>query len=100
MEVISKREADKTVIYLLGELDNHNSAYARSKMDALLEDVGTNIVIFDLKLLSFMDSTGIGVLIGRYKKMKDTLQMFVRNPNKTIDKIFQMAGLYQVFSKV
>ncbi|MDD3832154.1 MAG: anti-sigma factor antagonist [Clostridia bacterium] len=100
MEVISKQESDKTIIYLMGELDNHNADYARTKIDDIMAQSLKRIVVFDLKLLSFMDSTGIGVLIGRYKKAKGKQQLFVKNPSRTVDKIFLMSGLYDIMPKV
>ena len=44
-----------------------------------------------------MDSTGIGMLIGRYKKMKVVnKKMYVCNPSKHVDRIFKMTGLYEI----
>lgn len=100
MEIISKPESNKTVIYIMGELDDHSATYARTRLDEILETNTKPIVVFDLKLLNFMDSTGIGVLIGRYKKTKDVCQMYVKNPSKTVDKIFTMSGLYDILPKI
>ena len=58
-------------------------------------------VIFDLSGLSFMDSTGIGVLIGRYKKMKERqIPIYISNPSVQVDKIFNMSALYDIMPKV
>jgi stage II sporulation protein AA (anti-sigma F factor antagonist) len=44
-----------------------------------------------------MDSTGIGLLIGRYKNLKPKgISFYVQNPNPTIDKIFRISGLYGI----
>ena len=51
--------------------------------------------------LTFMDSTGIGVLIGRYKRLKArNIVLCVRNPSSAADRIFKMAGLYEIMPKV
>ena len=48
-----------------------------------------------------MDSTGIGVLMGRYKKMKQRgIPIFIANPSVQADKIFRMTALYEVMPKV
>ena len=44
-----------------------------------------------------MDSTGIGMMIGRYKKAKKSLiKVYVNNPSKEISKILELSGLYQI----
>jgi stage II sporulation protein AA (anti-sigma F factor antagonist) len=55
---------------LCGELDECSAPYTRNIMDELVDTNCCNKVIVDLSELEFMDSTGIGVLIGRYKKLK------------------------------
>ena len=48
-----------------------------------------------------MDSTGIGVLIGRYKRMKDKdIPIYIANPSKHAEKIFKMTGLYDIMPKI
>ena len=62
---------------------------------------GFRQIIIDLSELSFMDSTGIGVLIGRYKKMKDkNIPIYICNPSKHAEKIFKMTGLYEIMPKI
>ena len=59
------------IIRLVGELDDCSSGYVRQVVDDALKKYTYNDVVFDMSELDFMDSTGIGVLIGRYKRMKD-----------------------------
>jgi len=88
-------------IFLNGELDEYTADLTRQKMDDAISSPGISTVIIDLTNLSFMDSTGIGVLIGRYKKLKARgIPVCVRNPNSTIEKIFKMAGLYTIMPKI
>ncbi len=101
MEITFTFEGKTLVARLIGELDEHASEYAKRTLDAALTDNGYNAVIFDLKRLSFMDSTGIGVLIGRYKLIKKkNCPVYVRNPSYTVDKIFRMSGLYEIMKKI
>ena len=100
MEVLTKKEQDNLVIHLIGELDEHAAPYVRTAMDDSLASNTFSGVIFDLERMSFMDSTGIGVLIGRYKKLKGKHATYVRNVSRTVDKIFTMSGLYSIMPKL
>ena len=76
-------------------------SYVKNKLDASFSNGIFKKVIIDLIDLSFMDSTGIGVLIGRYKQLKNkSIPIFITNPNKQIDKIFNMSGLYNIMPKL
>jgi len=88
-------------VILNGELDENSSDFTKQALDNLLENSGFSQVIFDLSELDFMDSTGIGVLIGRYKKLKDKhIPIFICNPSKHAEKIFSMTGLYKIMPKI
>lgn len=101
MQVTSKLINDTMFVNLIGELDEHAAGYVREVMDNLMNEGDFSQVVVDLGALDFMDSTGIGVMIGRYKKMKQRgIPIFVANPNKQIDKIFMMTALYDVMPKI
>ena len=58
-------------IYLEGEFDECYGALAKKKLDELIDNnANAPSVVFNMKGVTFMDSTGIGVLLGRYKKLK------------------------------
>lgn len=101
MQVTSREINNILVITLAGELDEHSASYVREMMDNIMSESNARQIIIDLAQLEFMDSTGIGVLIGRYKKMKSRgVPIFVTNPNKQIDRIFMMTALYDVMPKI
>ena len=101
MEVYTEFEGKTIVFRLVGELDEHSAEFVRRKLDAAISDNSYDAVLFDLSRLSFMDSTGIGVIIGRYKLIrKENKRVYVRNPSPTVDKIFRMSGLYEIISKL
>lgn len=88
-------------VVLIGELDEHSAFMVRTTLDDLFEKPNFNQIIIDLSELAFMDSTGIGVLIGRYKKMKDKkIPIFICNPSVHAEKIFKMTGLYDIMPKI
>ena len=94
---------DRTLYMLLrGEMDEHNAAQARFCADKLADEhTQSERAVFDLKEVSFMDSTGIGFLIGRYKKFRRYgIPVYVTNPSATADKILQMSGVYTLMPKI
>lgn len=100
MEVYTNIEGNNLIVGLVGELDEHSAAFVRRKMDESFETQDYRDAVLDLSRLSFMDSTGIGVVIGRYKQLrKQNKKLYVRNPSPTVDKIFRMSGLYEIISR-
>ena len=98
-----KTRTHKNVLYISldGELDHHTAEYTRQHMDSAMTQTIAGQIIIDLANLRFMDSTGIGVLIGRYKKMKDrNVPIFISNPSNQAERIFKMTGLYQIMPKI
>lgn len=99
---IKSKVYNKTLYVLLcGELDEHSATHTRLTLDKLFSRSDFEQIIIDLSELDFMDSTGIGVLIGRYKRMKNRhIPIFICNPSKHAEKIFKMTGLYEIMPKI
>ena len=99
---IKSRIHDKVLYVLLcGELDEHSAYYTRITLDDIFDKPDFEKIVVDLSELSFMDSTGIGVLIGRYKRMKEReIPIFIANPSSHAEKIFKMTGLYELIPKI
>lgn len=57
------------IIHLPKELDHHNCRSLKSDTDLLLAENYINRIVFDFTHTTFMDSSGIGVLLNRYKQM-------------------------------
>ena len=79
---------DKLVVTLVGELDHHSAEEVRVKIDDRIERDNIKKVIMDFKEVTFMDSSGIGVVIGRLKKVKNRDgKVCITNINKRVDKL-------------
>ncbi|MDE7082339.1 MAG: anti-sigma factor antagonist [Clostridia bacterium] len=88
-------------ISLSGEMDECSSQAARTKCDKLINDnLSVSKIIINLSDVAFMDSTGIGFLIGRYKKAaKLSIPLYVDKPNFAAEKILNLSGIYSLIPK-
>lgn len=85
---------DKLVVDLVGELDHHSAEEVRVKIDDRIDRDNIRKVILNFDGVSFMDSSGIGVVIGRYKKMKNRDgNLCIAKINKNISKVFEISGI-------
>ena len=102
MELKSNLKGDDLYIYLSGELDEHSVSSVREKADRMIDDnAGLSRAVFNLAGVKFMDSTGIGFLIGRYKKLKKYgMGMYLENPNVGADTILELSGIYTLMPKI
>ena len=80
----------------------YSAEYVRISLDDLLnKKFSAKKLILDFSGVSFMDSTGIGVLLGRYNKFsKNEIDIFIKNPTSYVNRIFEMTGIYQIIPKV
>ena len=89
---------------LKGELDEYTAEYVRISLDTLLKDmscVKSAKLVLDFSGVTFMDSTGIGVLLGRYNKFsKNDISMFIKNPQNHVDRILHKTGIYNIIPKI
>ncbi len=101
MHIKSKVYNHTLYIMMCGELDEYSATHARHCFEEAFAGGDFSQVIIDLSELEFMDSTGIGVLIGRYKQMKaKNIPIFIANPSSHAEKIFKMAGLFDIMPKI
>lgn len=90
-------EENCLTIFLPGELDHHNAEEIRKGADKLIEENHIKCVIFDFQETNFMDSSGIGVIMGRYK-MVYLLggEVWAVHANERIKKILTMSGVTKI----
>lgn len=88
------------VVRLYEELDHHNSISLREESDKIISGKYIKDIIFDFTGSEFMDSSGIGVIMGRYKKVIFAGgKVAVTGVNQSIDRIFRLSGLYKIIHK-
>ncbi|HBQ65160.1 MAG TPA: anti-sigma F factor antagonist [Clostridiales bacterium] len=88
------KKGNTLVVALKGELDHHTAAGCRERIDNALLRPGIRNLILDLSELAFMDSSGIGVILGRYRTVtRRGGKMAAMHIQPEVMRIFRMAGL-------
>nr|WP_247681514.1 anti-sigma F factor antagonist [Paenibacillus sp. Marseille-P2973] len=94
-----ERHRETLVVRLVGELDHHTADDVRMTLD---EEIGRGIcrhLVLSLESLQFMDSSGIGVILGRYKLIKQKGgRMVVCGVNPPVYRLLEMSGLFKIMS--
>ena len=90
----SIRDGDRLIVRLRGELDHFCAQSVRRELDALLRDESIRCLILDFSTLTFMDSSGIAVIIRVSRRMK-TLggRAWIENPAKQPQRVIDAAGI-------
>lgn len=93
-------EGEILIIYLPEELDHHVAGKIRENTDHLFTCKRIRDVIFDYRNTSFMDSSGIGLVMGRYREVRYLKgDIYIVGVNDKIARILEISGLYRVAKK-
>lgn len=97
MDINYSKEDKLLAIKLTEEIDQHTADKIRRKIDDEIERFIPRKVVFDFSDISFMDSSGIGMVLGRYKLVKMLGGDFeIVNVNRLTKKIFDMSGVTRI----
>lgn len=99
MSLIIEMEAKNSVllIRLKGELDHHTAEQLRQEAENAITQNEIKHIILNLEELDFMDSSGLGVILGRYKKIKkNNGEMIICAISPAVKRLFEMSGLFKI----
>ncbi|RED39406.1 anti-sigma F factor antagonist [Paenibacillus sp. VMFN-D1] len=97
LQVEMEHHRNILIVRLSGELDHHTADHVRMKMDETIQRGLTDHLVLSLKNLQFMDSSGLGVILGRYKLIKAKGgKMAVCDVNPTVYRLLDMSGLFKI----
>ena len=89
-----KTDGKSMTVILSGELDHHNAVKFRTEIDGLIQSRKPKILILDVEHIDFMDSSGLGLIMGRYRNVQGYGgKLILRNPSEAILKICRLSGL-------
>ena len=77
-----------------GEIDHHSAAEIREGLDKMIAVSRPKVMVLELSGIDFMDSSGLGLVLGRYRRLNEMgSQMVIKNPGARTEKILAMAGV-------
>ncbi len=99
MQIVTDIVNDYLIVTLKGELDHHTSEDVRKKIDQIYYNNNLLNIVLDLRGLNFMDSSGIGLVMGRYKNCKDRQgHISIVSTSSYVDRILKMSGLLKIIN--
>ncbi len=97
MNVTIESSGNLMVAYLIGELDHHTAGNIREQIDKAISYKKPTHLVLDFKNITFMDSSGIGLVMGRYRLMQNHKgSIEIKNVTPQTKKIMELAGLGRI----
>ena len=97
MEAAYRKEADCMIVPMPREVDHHVAGNMSREIDLLAESWHVHRIVFDFAGTDFMDSSGIGVIMGRYKKVNLLGgEVWASHTNERMKKILLMSGVTKI----
>ena len=94
MVIRMSTDGSTLTVWLTGELDHHAARTMREQIDAAVERSSAKTLRLDFSGVGFMDSSGIGLLIGRYRQMKLLGgEMRIVSSDKAVSKMLTVSGI-------
>ena len=89
-----EKENQTVVLSIMGEIDHHSAAHLRGQVDRLIAEQRPKKLVLDLSSVDFMDSSGLGFIMGRTALLKEMGgELVIREPCEGVLKICRLAGL-------
>ncbi|KNY28592.1 anti-sigma F factor antagonist [Pseudobacteroides cellulosolvens] len=97
MKVKFLNKGNTLIASIIGEMDHHTADYIRDKIDGEIIKSSTKNIVFDFSKVGFMDSSGIGLVMGRYKNIsKLNGRTAIIKANEQVRRIFEMSGVVKL----
>jgi stage II sporulation protein AA (anti-sigma F factor antagonist) len=94
MSLILNSKKNSLIVHVGGDFDLVSANEFREKIDQTLEETLCQNLLLDLAKATFIDSSGLGVILGRFRKIKaNDGQMIIYGPKPAIKKVFEVSGI-------
>ncbi len=98
-KVTYEMRGEVLVVHVGGEIDHHSAVSVRTSIDAKIMEEQPKRVLLELSSVDFMDSSGLGLIMGRYALVKQYGGSFaVLDPSPAVLKIMKLAGMERMIS--
>ena len=98
VEIKNYPSARTLVAEICGDIDHHTAKYFRGEIDKAIRSHNPLTLILDYSQVTFMDSSGIGLVMGRYRIMSEMGgEVIVASPPAYIRKVLQLAGMHRLY---
>lgn len=85
------------LIFIKGELDHYSAVWVRGEIDKKIVETSPRSAVLVLSGIDFMDSSGIGLVMGRYARMQNIGgTLTVRDPGERVERILRLAGIERI----
>jgi len=97
LHISTEVRGDTLIVRLEGELDHHTADMVRQRVESELDRGITSHLVINMERLSFMDSSGLGVILGRYKRVTaGDGRMSLCAVNDQLKKLFELSGMLKI----
>ncbi len=94
MKLITAEKDGDLVVQITGDVDHHSATGIREEIDRLLDEKKPARLLLDLSGTDFMDSSGLGLILGRKRKTDEMgMGLVLINPTEGCRKILHLAGM-------
>lgn len=94
MDTLISTKNGVSIATIKGDLDHHTAKFIRGEIDREITSARPHRLIIDFSGVTFMDSSGIGLIMGRYKLMQDyDGEVIIASPPNYIRKVLKLAGV-------
>lgn len=99
MDISVQFQKDTLIVSLRGELDHYSAGNVKELIEELIRKRAAKNLIFDFTHLTFMDSSGIGVVIGRYKLLSAMGgKVSICGASRMVDRLLTMSGIKKIIA--
>lgn len=100
MEAVFRAYEDILIVKVTGDIDHHTASGLRDGIDESMKKYGCVDLLMDFSNVEMMDSSGIGVILGRYKKMSGSKgRICISGCSALAERILEMAGVFSLVKK-
>ena len=96
-----EKNSDQLIVYFSGEIDSIHTINYRNLLVAELETGKYKVVVMDFNRVTFIDSSGIGLVLGRYNQMKaEGGKLYITGLSPVAYRLFELTGIFNLMDYI